>query len=216
MPQTLRDDPSLGEIVFLSSPLLALLDSCLPSQPTMSSLLSFSFFLSRLSLILPDRDLYPSSIDDFNRSSGSPRKPHVRRGHALEAKYTLCERRAFLVTEKAHGRNTFMLLGGLLGCSNTALILVKIGDSVELASCRLNIIPDLASLGRGALGTDEVVDAGLEQGKSILDMNALGEAGAQERGVDSEKDPGATLEQNHAEDQAQPQHDLKARNHRHG
>jgi len=107
-------------------------------------------------------------------------------------------------------------LGGLLRRSNTALILVKIGDSIELASCRLDIIPDLASLGRGALGADEVVDAGLKKGKGILDMNALGEAGAQERSVYSEKDPGAALEQDHAEDQAQPQHDLEVRNHRHG
>ncbi len=95
-------------------------------------------------------------------------------------------------------------------------VLVDIGRGMELSRGRLDGLPYLTGPGRGALGTDKVVEAGLELGERVLDVAALSIAGAEESGVDSEQDPRAALEENGPQNKANPQQNLEPRNDRHG
>ncbi len=109
-----------------------------------------------------------------------------------------------------------MRLRRLLGSGSTAGVLVEVGGGMELPRAALDAVPNLASHGRGALGADQVVDAGLELGERALHVAALGKARAQEGGVDGDQDPRAALEENGGQQEADPEEDLEARDHRHG
>ena len=104
----------------------------------------------------------------------------------------------------------------LLGSSSAADVLVDVSRGMELPRGALHAVPDLASDGRGALGADEVVDAGLELGKRTLHVAALGKARAQEGSVEGNQDPRAALEEQGRQKEADPKQDLEARDHRHG
>jgi hypothetical protein len=105
---------------------------------------------------------------------------------------------------------------GLLGHGSAVDVLVDIGSGVELTSTTLDTVPDLSCGRRSALGTDEVIDTGLEHGERVLDVAALRESGAQECSVDGNQDPRAALEENSREQQADPKEDLEAGHDRHG
>lgn len=109
-----------------------------------------------------------------------------------------------------------LLLLRLVGGRGAGGVLVDVGNRVELPHTTLGAIPGLAENRRGTLGTDEVVDAGLELGERILHVRALRESGAQEGGVQGDKDPGAALEEDSGQQQAHPQENLEPRDYRHG
>lgn len=102
------------------------------------------------------------------------------------------------------------LLGG------TAGVAADLGGIAELAGVVLGVLPDLAGNGRGALGGDERVDADGELAEGGLDVAALGVASAEKGGVETEKDPGAALEEDGGEHNAEPEEDLEASDDGHG
>ena len=71
---------------------------------------------------------------------------------------------------------------------------------MELSSAVLDAIPDLTSCWGCPLSTDKIVDARLKLGERVLNMCALGEAGPEESGVDSQQDPGTALEEDGAKE----------------
>ncbi len=87
---------------------------------------------------------------------------------------------------------------------------------MELSGAVLDAFPDLPGRRRGALGTHEVVHPRLELAKRVLDVDALGEAGAQEDCVKDDKDPRSALEQEGGDEEAEPKEDLECRDDRHG
>ena len=87
---------------------------------------------------------------------------------------------------------------------------------MELPRAVLDSVPNLAGRRRSALGTNQVVDTGLELGERVLHVAALGEAGTQENGVGSQQDPRAALEENGAEQEADPEKDLETGDNGHG
>lgn len=105
---------------------------------------------------------------------------------------------------------------GLLGHGSAVDVLVDIGSGVELPSTALDTVPDLSCGRRSTLGTDEVIDTGLEHGEGVLNVAALRKSGAQEGGVDGNQDPRPALEQDSREQQADPKKDLEAGHDRHG
>jgi hypothetical protein len=87
---------------------------------------------------------------------------------------------------------------------------------MELSDAVLHSFPHLANSRWHALRADEVVKAGLEDLDLSLDVDALGEAGAHESGVDDEKNPAAALEENSSTEHTEPQYQLEEGDHRHG
>lgn len=87
---------------------------------------------------------------------------------------------------------------------------------MELLSATLDGVPDLTSCRGGALSADKGVHAGVELRERALDVGALGEAGSEEGSVDSEQDPGSSLEDDGGEENADPEEDLEGGDDRHG
>lgn len=108
-------------------------------------------------------------------------------------------------------------LRSLLGRHSSAVnVLVDIRGGVELPGTALDALPDLARSRGRALGSDEVIDAGLDLAERVLDVAALREARTQEGGVDGQQDPRPALEQDGGEQQTDPEEDLEAGDDRHG
>lgn len=87
---------------------------------------------------------------------------------------------------------------------------------MELPGTDLDTVVDLADGRRGALSAHQVVAPGLEHRKRVLHVAALGETGAEEGRVDGEQDPRAALEDDGAQQDADPEEDFEASDNRHG
>lgn len=87
---------------------------------------------------------------------------------------------------------------------------------MELASTTLDALPNLAGHWRSTLGTDEVVDTGLDHRERVLDVAALRESGAEESSVESNQDPRAALEEDGRKQEADPEEDLETGDDGHG
>lgn len=109
----------------------------------------------------------------------------------------------------------FASLRSLLGGAATD-VAVDVGRIVELLGAILDAVPHAAGGGRGALCTNELVDARAHLSDRGLDVRALREASSEEDGVDTDENPRAALEQNRREKQADPKKDLKAGDNGHG
>lgn len=109
-----------------------------------------------------------------------------------------------------------MHLRRLLGRAGTTHVSVNVGGITELASAVLDIVPNAAGGGRGTLSADKRVDAGRKLAERRLDVAALGVAGAEESSVNNKQDPGAALEQDSGENNAEPERDFEGRDDRHG
>lgn len=107
-------------------------------------------------------------------------------------------------------------LRSLLGRASTAGVAAQLGGIAELASVVLDGIPDLAGDGRGALGGHERVDPDGKLAERGLDVAILGVSATEEDGVETEKDPGAALEENGRQNDAEPEQNLEARDDGHG
>lgn len=107
-------------------------------------------------------------------------------------------------------------LRSLLGDGGAAEVAVGVSVGVELAGASLDGLPSLAG-GRGsALVADSGVDTGLKKSERVLDVGALGEASTEESGVDGNQDPGAALEGDGREQEANPEKNLERGHNRHG
>lgn len=87
---------------------------------------------------------------------------------------------------------------------------------MELFSSVADVVPDLASDRRSSLSSNQRVDASAQVSKRSLNVSALRVAGTQEGGVDGEQDPGAALEEQGREQNAEPKKNLESCNHAHG
>lgn len=104
----------------------------------------------------------------------------------------------------------------LLGRRGAVDVLANICGGVELPGPDLDAIVDLADSGRGTLSTHQVVTPRLQQRKRVLDVAALGETSPEEGRVDGEQDPRAALEDDGAQEDADPEEDFEAGDNRHG
>lgn len=104
----------------------------------------------------------------------------------------------------------------LLGSRTAVGVLAHISSSVELPDTALDLLPNLARSRRGPLRTHKPVDLVLEVVERVLDVRALREARAEEGGVDRDEDPGAALEEDGGEGDAEPEEDLERGDDGHG
>ena len=86
---------------------------------------------------------------------------------------------------------------------------------MELPDTVLESLPHLAGSGGSALGANERVHTGTEQGERLAEVRALGVAGAEEDGVQGDEDPRPALEEDGGQEHAEPEEDLESRDDRH-
>lgn len=144
-----------------------------------------------------------------------PEEPPVPSNHPLSPGTRGCRIPPALF-QPPHVENPGLSLRGLLGCSRTVDVAGDIGGVVEGTRAALDALPDLSEGWGCGLGADEGVDAGFELLELVLDEGALGEAGAEEDGVDGEEDPGAGGEDDGGEEDAEPEDDLEEGDKAHG
>lgn len=108
------------------------------------------------------------------------------------------------------------LLRCLLGRSTTIHVSSDVGSVMELSGTTLDAFPDLSSNRGSALSADERVNSGTGLRERVLNVAALSEAGAEERGVQSNQDPRSTLEKDGGEQKTDPEKNLESGYDRHG
>lgn len=106
---------------------------------------------------------------------------------------------------------------GLLGCTLllSANVLADVSCVSGLADNVLEGAPALADRWGNALVGELGVKTGSQLGDGTLDKGALGEAGAEEDGVDRDEDPGALLEEESRTEDSEPQSNLEDGNQSH-
>lgn len=87
---------------------------------------------------------------------------------------------------------------------------------MELPGASLDTIPNLSGSRWRALSSNKVINPRLELCERALDVSALAEASAEERGVDDQQDPAPTLEEDGREEETRPQRNLEAGDDGHG
>lgn len=109
--------------------------------------------------------------------------------------------------------NLLRFLGRTL---STTDITVDVSGVGRLPEDVLDSSPTLSNGRRSALVGELGINARRELGNGTLDKAALSIAGAEEDGVDNEKDPGALLEEEGGANNTEPQGDLEDGNKCHG